>query len=105
MKPTGEIVKALNRLPGVRAWRANAGRKGNVQMMPKGFPDIFGHRFGHAFFIEVKQPGEKRSQAQLDFMRDSLSVNADADFVESIDDAVRMVLSIPTPDCIDASSR
>lgn len=91
LKPTNEIIKALNQIPSVFAWRANAGRRGGVQMLPKGFPDIFGHVRGRIFFLEVKREGERVSPEQDEFMRVHRFKDALCAIVQTPDEAVRAV--------------
>ena len=57
-----------------------------------GESDIWGHRAdGKAFYIEVKMPGEKPRQNQLDFIEAMKSTGAIAGWATSIEEALNIL--------------
>lgn len=57
-----------------------------------GESDIWGHRAdGKAFYVEVKLPGEKPRQNQLDFIEAMKNSGAIAGWCTSVEEALRIV--------------
>jgi len=96
-----EILVTVSRLPGVRAWRANAGtawvRVGGGNMRPiqvnvPGCPDIIGWMTvnGLAVFlgIEVKTAGVAMRETQESFQKALTSYGGIYIIARSVDDAV-----------------
>lgn len=50
------VLVSLKKLPGITAWRCNAGRRGGVRLAPRGVPDIIGYLSprGRFFGVELK---------------------------------------------------
>lgn len=65
---------------------------GRVSIGKPGQSDIYGHRpDGKAFYIEVKLPGEKPRQNQLDFIEAMKNTGAIAGWATSIPEALKIV--------------
>lgn len=65
---------------------------GRVSVGKPGQSDIYGHRpDGKAFYIEVKLPGEKPRQNQLDFIEAMKNTGAIAGWATSIPEALKIV--------------
>lgn len=63
-----------------------------VSVGTPGQADIYGHRpDGMAFYIEVKMPGEKPRQNQLDFLEAMRNTGAIAGWVTSVKEALQIV--------------
>lgn len=64
--------------------------------LPAGFPDLFGVRRsdGKAIFIEVKKPGRKPTQKQLDFIEAIKMHGAVAGICHSTEEAINLVLEV-----------
>ncbi len=62
--------------------------------LPKGFSDLFGVRRsdGRAIFIEVKKPGERPTQNQLNFIEAMKKHGAVAGICYSPEEAIKLVL-------------
>ena len=61
--------------------------------LPKGFSDLFGfrHSDGKIFFIEVKTPKGRVSEAQKNFITQMRSHGAVAGVARSVDDALKII--------------
>ena len=61
--------------------------------LPKGFSDLFGfrHSDGRIFFIEVKAPKGRVSEAQKNFITQMRSHGAIAGVARSVDDALKII--------------
>ena len=61
--------------------------------LPKGFSDLFGfrHSDGRIFFIEVKTPKGRVSEAQKNFITQMRSCGAIAGVARSVDDALKII--------------
>lgn len=61
--------------------------------LPKGFSDLFGfrHSDGKIFFIEVKTPKGRVSEAQKNFITQMRSHGAIAGVARSVDDALKII--------------
>ena len=61
--------------------------------LPKGFSDLFGfrHSDGRIFFIEVKTPKGRVSEAQKNFITQMRSHGAIAGVARSVDDALKII--------------
>lgn len=61
--------------------------------LPKGFSDLFGfrHSDGRIFFIEVKTPKGRVSEAQKNFLEQMQKYGAIAGVARSVDDAIRLM--------------
>jgi hypothetical protein len=65
---------------------------GRVSVGMPGDADIWGHRpDGMAFYVEVKLPGEKPRQNQLDFLEAMRNSGAIAGWATSIPEALKIV--------------
>lgn len=65
---------------------------GRVSVGTSGDADVWGHRpDGMAFYIEVKLPGEKPRQNQLDFLQAMRESGAIAGWATSIPEALQIV--------------
>jgi hypothetical protein len=65
---------------------------GRVSVGVPGESDIWGHRpDGRAFYVEVKLPGEKPRQNQLDFIEAMKNTGAIAGWCTSIPEALNIV--------------
>lgn len=65
---------------------------GRVSVGQPGQADIYGHRpDGMAFYVEVKLPGEKPRQNQLDFLEAMRKSGAIAGWATSIPEALKIV--------------
>ena len=65
---------------------------GRVSVGKPGQSDIYGHRpDGKAFYIEVKLPGEKPRQNQLDFIEAMKNTGAISGWATSIPEALKIV--------------
>lgn len=65
---------------------------GRVSVGVPGESDIWGHRpDGIAFYVEVKMPGEKPRQNQIDFLEAMRKTGAIAGWCTSVDDALKIV--------------
>lgn len=66
---------------------------GKVHIGTPGECDIFGHRIsdGKALYIEVKLPGEKPRQNQLDFIDAMRSAGAIAGWCTSVEEALELI--------------
>ena len=99
---TRQIIDAINKLPGIWAWRNNTGRKGDVQFGITGQADITGIVNGKRLEIEVKKPGQERtlSESQRAFLDRVGSLGGVSGVVTSLDQALKLVepalLSKPT---------
>ncbi len=62
--------------------------------LPKGFSDLFGVRRsdGRAIFIEVKKPGGRSTQNQLNFIEAMKKHGAVAGICHSTEEAIKLVL-------------
>lgn len=74
---------------GGAGYRANGG--GGYSATPAGFPDLLGliPPTGRALFIEVKAPGKKPPQHQLDYLALLRSKGALAFWADSVESALR----------------
>lgn len=77
----GQILDALNKFPGMRAY--------STAQLGKGKPDILAAFRGATVWLEVKQPGEKPNAAQVEFLA---SWPGKAYVVCDPDEAVRVVV-------------
>lgn len=61
--------------------------------LPKGFSDLFGfrHSDGKIFFIEVKTPKGRVSEAQQNFIKQMRCHGAAAGVARSVDDALKII--------------
>ena len=57
-----------------------------IQLSINGMPDVFAFKAGRAIFIEVKQPGGKRSELQKYRIEQLTAEGFTAFFAESLDD-------------------
>ena len=65
---------------------------GRVSVGKPGQSDIYGHRpDGKAFYIEVKLPGQKPRQNQLDFIEAMKNTGAIAGWATTIPEALKIV--------------
>jgi hypothetical protein len=89
------IIEVLS-ARGYKCWVINSGqillRGRAVQLMPTGSGDIQGMlRNGLVYFLEVKKPGEKQNEAELEWERVCKEHGVPYAVVETIDDAVSQV--------------
>jgi Holliday junction resolvase len=57
---TRKVVKYLNSLPGVVAWKIHQGPYSRA-----GIPDVLGCQYGEFFAIEMKAPGKEKNVSDL----------------------------------------
>lgn len=67
---------------------------GRISVGKPGQADIYGHRSdGMAFYVEVKLPGEKPRQNQLDFLEAMRNTGAIAGWATSVQEALEIVFN------------
>lgn len=92
-----QIIENLNNSNFCRVWRANAGKlrvgRRTVQLLPKGFPDVFGVRLtdGKFIAIEIKKPDGKLSDKQIEFRDWAISNRFVYGVAHSVDEAIKIV--------------
>lgn len=91
------IIEAVWRVHGIKLYRTDAGGAGmrhdptkpvrGTTGLPAGFPDLLGiiPPHGRALFIEVKRPGQKPRQNQLDMLALFAEQGAVAFWADSVD--------------------
>jgi hypothetical protein len=89
------ILEYLN-YNNVMAWRVNSGlartinkgKKSIIRLAPAGTPDIVGVMYptGRALFVEVKRPGKKPTDTQLEQMQDLSGFGALCVVATSVDE-------------------
>ena len=97
------IRETLARL-GVIVWRNQAGtmQGGRVHLAPKGTPDLIGVLPGGRFLgLEVKRPGQKPTEVQLQWQRDLIAKGAVCAVVTSVQEAVDVVRTAMLPAVIE----
>lgn len=91
------IIENLNNSDCCRVWRANAGKlrvgKRTIQLLPKGFPDVFGVRLtdGKFIAIEIKKPDGKLSDEQIGFRDWAILNRFIYGIAHSVDEAIKIV--------------
>lgn len=88
-------IKAINRIPGVFAWRVFAGsarvRGGYIHGGPEGIPDICVSVKGRVLWLEAKVRGKEPSAAQVRFAREAKRRGDSWDVIESVRGALSAV--------------
>ena len=84
---------------GVKAWRANSGKgRYNVYLSPAGTPDIIGYLPSGKFLgIEVKKPGEKPIEKQVEWMEAAAGSGCIIIVAHCLDDVIRSLEQIKPP--------
>lgn len=91
-----KIIENLNNSD-CKVWRANAGKlrvgRRTVQLLPKGFPDVFGVRLGDGKFvaIEIKKADGKLSDEQIEFAKWAQKHQIIYGVARSVDDALKII--------------
>ncbi|KIX91456.1 hypothetical protein TP70_02255 [Staphylococcus microti] len=91
-----KIIENLNNSD-CKVWRANAGKlrvgRRTVQLLPKGFPDVFGVRLSDGKFvaIEIKKPFGKLSDEQIEFAKWAQENKIVYGVARSVDDALKII--------------
>lgn len=91
------IIENLNNSNLCKVWRANAGKlrvgKRTIQLLPKGFPDVFGVRLtdGKFIAIEIKKPDGKLSDEQIGFRDWAILNRFIYGIAHSVDEAIKIV--------------
>lgn len=82
---------------GYTVFRANVGKfkMGDGRWfdtgLPKGFTDLFAVKDGRAYFIEVKKPGGKVREEQINFIKKMRENGCIAGIAYSVEEAVELV--------------
>lgn len=91
------LVKELRKIPRVKAWKNNSGRRGGVSFGEKGSPDvlvIIGPR-GHFVGIETKiGPGEEPSEDQNKWHHEAINCGATIIVSHELGEIVREVAAL-----------
>ncbi len=88
-----EIIKTINQIPGVWAWRNSNGARGWRKFGKKGSADITGVlRGGKRLELEVKLPGNNNFEPdQPEFLERMAEMGAAVAVVRSVKEAVDMI--------------
>ena len=93
---TSRVIKALNQIPGVIAWRRSVGRRGHIKFGITGEADCQGviAPHGRMWAIELKMPGGERSSEQVAWAESVIALGVPYLCTESYDEAIAFVVGL-----------
>lgn len=91
---TRAVLDALRKLPGVKAWRNNTGRRGHIVFGEVGSPDVMCVVAPHGTFvgIELKMPGKQATPEQAAWLARIGEVGGMTVVATTLQDALAPVL-------------
>ena len=103
---TSAVLAEVRKLPRVKAWRRNVGRRGRVRFGIVGEADIQGviGPHGHMFAIETKQPGEQLTADQVKWRDEVVALGVTHIVATTLESAIRPVVELLSRNTERASS-